>query len=143
MSSRGNFYMTWKPGQTFWMPHNRPSTRRIQAMGFRSDGSMWLTTRSGDVLLATEPGVECEKFAPAKIGSRGFGVLDIGSKSDDVYYAVGGGGSLFKSVDAGKTWKRDRTTDDIPANFYEVTFVRPNLGFVLGNDGVLLRSTVA
>lgn len=34
VSSRGNFFLTWEPGQDFWVPHNRGTARRIQNMGF-------------------------------------------------------------------------------------------------------------
>lgn len=28
VSSRGNFFLTWQPGQTFWQPHNRCAAAR-------------------------------------------------------------------------------------------------------------------
>lgn len=37
VSSRGNFYMTWAPGQTYWQPHNRPVARRVQVRGSCAD----------------------------------------------------------------------------------------------------------
>eukprot|EP00899_Mesostigma_viride_P010124 jgi/Mesvir1/19112/Mv12856-RA.3 len=51
ISSRGNFYMTWEPGQPFWYPHNRNAARRIQSMGFRRDGGLWLLTRGGGLFF--------------------------------------------------------------------------------------------
>jgi len=144
VSSRGNFYMTWAPGQTYWTPHNRPSTRRVQAMGFRPDGRLWLTTRSGDVLAAKEAGLDTPDergWESARISSRGFGILDVAFTPSDprTGYAVGGSGSLFKTTDAGATWRRDRSADGLPANLYACSFARGGAGFVLGNDGVLLR----
>ena len=53
-------------------------------------------------------------------------------------FACGGSGSLFKSEDGGKSWKRDRSTDSIAGNLYAVEF-EGNNGFILGNDGILLR----
>ena len=50
---------------------------------------------------------------------------------------------MFYSNDAGKSWKRDRGTDDVAANLYNVKFNAENSGFILGNDGVLLRYTGA
>ncbi|KAJ9520220.1 hypothetical protein QJQ45_030172 [Haematococcus lacustris] len=139
VSSRGNFYMTWEAGQPYWQPHNRPVARRVQNMGWTPDNKVWVSTRGGDVLVATEPGVT-EKFEDVKLNSRGFGILDVGFRNSEVAYAVGGSGSLFKSEDGGKTWKRDKSGDDVPANLYAVRFFNEGkAGFILGNDAILLR----
>lgn len=53
-------------------------------------------------------------------------------------FACGGSGSLFKTTDGGKSWKRDRDTDNVAGNLYAIKFF-PGGGFILGNDGILLR----
>lgn len=139
VSSRGNFYMTWEPGQAYWQPHNRPAARRVQNMGWTPDNKVWLTTRGGDVFLGEQAGVT-EKFEELPLNSRGFGILDVGFRDSSTAFAVGGSGSLYKSEDSGKTWKRDRNGDDVPANLYAVRFFNGGKnGFILGNDGILLR----
>lgn len=138
VSSRGNFYMTWAPGQSYWMPHNRPAARRIQNMGWTNDNQIWLTTRGGDLLLTPEAGLS-ENFEATKVASRGFGLLDVGFKNSNLGFAVGGSGSLYKTEDGGKSWKRDKSTESVPGNLYEVKFFKGGRGFILGNDGILLR----
>jgi len=144
VSSRGNFYMTWAPGQTYWQPHNRPTGRRIQNMGWAPGGKLWLSTRGGDVYFGSPA---TEKFDQAKLGSRGFGILDVGfggggggggGGEADLGFACGGSGSLFRTEDGGATWRRDRAADGVAGNLYAVEFAGPN-GFILGNDGILLR----
>lgn len=54
-------------------------------------------------------------------------------------FACGGSGSLFFTEDGGKSWKRDKSADQIPANLYAIKFSNSEQGFVLGNNGILLR----
>lgn len=58
--------------------------------------------------------------------------------NENVAYACGGSGSLFKSLDGGRSWKRDKATDNVAGNLYAIKFFSNN-GFILGNDGILLR----
>ena len=48
----------------------------MQNMGWTANNSLWLATRGGDVFFAPTPGVS-EKFDQARLGSRGFGILDV------------------------------------------------------------------
>lgn len=138
VSSRGNFFMTWEPGQTFWQPHNRNSARRLQNMGWRKDGGLWMLTRGGGMFFAKGTGVQ-EDFDEEKVGSRGFGILDIGYQNDNQLWAVGGSGTLLSSKDKGETWQREKAADELAGNLYAVRFDKPGRGFILGNEGILLR----
>ncbi|KAH0469863.1 hypothetical protein IEQ34_001421 [Dendrobium chrysotoxum] len=138
VSSRGNFYLTWEPGQPYWQPHNRAIARRIQNMGWRADGGLWLLVRGGGLYLSKGTGIN-EEFEEVPVQSRGFGILDVGYRSKDEAWAAGGSGILLRTTNGGKTWARDKAADNIAANLYSVKFIGDNKGFVLGNDGVLLR----
>ncbi|XP_014502736.1 photosystem II stability/assembly factor HCF136, chloroplastic-like [Vigna radiata var. radiata] len=138
VSSRGNFYLTWEPGQPFWQPHNRAVARRIQNMGWRADGGLWLLVRGGGLYLSKGTGLT-EEFEEVPVQSRGFGILDVGYRSTDEAWAAGGSGILLRTTNGGKSWIRDKAADNIAANLYSVKFIDDKKGFVLGNDGVLLR----
>lgn len=140
VSARGNFYSTWEPGQDAWQPHNRNSSRRLQNMGFTSDGRLWLLARGGIVQFGNST-TDLEDWSDA--GSPEFatswGLLDLAYRTPNEVWMAGGSGNLLFSDDGGATWKKDRTVENVPSNFYRVTFFNDNQGFVLGQDGVMLR----
>ena len=78
VSARGNFYMTWSPGDENWTPYNRPANRRIQNLGWTNDDKIWVSSRGGDLMVNSNSGITGEGFQTMKIGSRGFGILDFG-----------------------------------------------------------------
>ena len=55
IGSRGNLFLTWSPGQDYWVPHNRGSSRRIQNMGFIGNdvkNGIWMTLNGGSLLVS-------------------------------------------------------------------------------------------
>jgi len=148
VSSRGNFYLTYKPGEEFWIPHNRETSRRITSMGFVKDrmtDGLWMTTAGGEISKTPDGGVDTQliniPFDKLQIRSGGYGLLDVAFVKDDKKaWAVGGGGTIFASKDGGKTWDKDKSADDLPSNLYKVKFFDDGTGYVLGSSGVLLRN---
>jgi len=139
VSARGNFYSTWAPGQTEWQAHERTSSRRIQNMGYGKDGRMWLLARGGQIQFS-EPG-DFESWNEPQYPefSASWGLLDVGYRTPEELWVAGGSANLLCSFDDGASWQKDRQVEDIPANFYRIVFLSPERGFILGNDGVLLK----
>jgi len=145
ISSRGNFFLTWEPGQEFWIPRARETSRRIQAMGFienQADKGIWMSTRGGGLSFTTDvdlDSVNSFDFQNADIKTGGYGILDVAYKNSNEMWAACGGGTLYKSLDGGKTWSKDNGTGKVPGNLYKIKFFGEKQGFVLGSNGILLK----
>ncbi|MEM7769735.1 MAG: photosynthesis system II assembly factor Ycf48 [Cyanobacteria bacterium P01_A01_bin.37] len=139
VSSRGNFYSTWEPGQTAWQQHNRTSSRRLQNMGFGLDGRLWLLARGGVVQFSEPNTLENWNEQTSPEFSTSWGLLDLAYRTPDEMWLSGGSGNLLRSTDGGATWQKDRAVEDVPSNLYRLVFPRPDQGFILGKGNVLLR----
>lgn len=149
VSSRGNFFLTWEPGQDFWIPHNRGTPRRIQNMGFvegEIKKGIWMTLNGGKLLISpSEPDLSKDDFdfKEADIKTGGYGITDVAWRSKDEVWAVGGSNTMYVSMDGGKKFSFDSSANNIPGNLYNVKFFPEynNMGWALGSNGLLLRYT--
>mmetsp|Transcript_40779 Transcript_40779/g.100200 ORF Transcript_40779/g.100200 Transcript_40779/m.100200 type:complete len:371 (+) Transcript_40779:1-1113(+) len=148
ISSRGNFFLTWQPGQEFWIPRARETSRRIQSMGFIENDlekGIWMSTRGGGLSFTnTKPdfdSINNFEFFPSDIKTGGYGILDVTFRNQNELWAACGGGILYSSFDGHKTWKREDEIGKIIGSLYKIKFFDSNSGFVLGSNGVLLRYT--
>jgi photosystem II stability/assembly factor-like uncharacterized protein len=42
-------------------------------------------------------------------------------------------------LDGGKTWQKDEALEEVPSNLYRIVFLTPERGFIIGQQGMLLR----
>jgi photosystem II stability/assembly factor-like uncharacterized protein len=139
VSAKGNFYSTWEPGLNAWVPHNRNSSRRVQNMGFTENGGLWMLARGGQIQFTTADTPEDWQEAEYPEPSASWGFLDLAYRTAKEIWIAGGSGNLLRSVDGGKTWEKDREIEDIPSNLYKILFLNPEKGFIIGQQGILLK----
>ncbi|MBF2028949.1 MAG: photosynthesis system II assembly factor Ycf48 [Oscillatoriales cyanobacterium C42_A2020_001] len=139
VSARGNFYSTWKPGLSAWEPHNRNSSRRVQNMGFTKDGRLWMLARGGQVQFSSPENLEEWSDAISPEFSTSWGLLDLAYRTPDEVWVTGGSGNLLLSQDGGNTWQKDRFVEDVPSNLYRIKFFGTEKGFIIGQQGTLLK----
>jgi len=140
VSAKGNFFSTWQPGDDAWSGHNRNSSRRVQSMGFKPDGGLWMLARGGQIQFTAvndDPENWAEAITPEFATS--WGLLDLAYRTPEEIWVAGGGGNLLCSFDGGRTWQKDRSVANIPSNFYKIVFRNPEQGYILGQRGFLLR----
>mmetsp|Transcript_43340 Transcript_43340/g.139263 ORF Transcript_43340/g.139263 Transcript_43340/m.139263 type:complete len:498 (+) Transcript_43340:59-1552(+) len=152
VASRGNFFLTYTPGEARWVPHNRISARRIQAMGFRDTANndenpgVWMTLNGGYFTQATDEkyddiDTETKKlFDFSSIRTGGIGIIDAAFRSQTEGWAVGGSGVIYFTTNGGKTWQFDSSGTELPCNLYNVKFFNNGkIGYMIGSAGILLR----
>lgn len=139
VSARGNFYSTWEPGETEWTPHNRNSSRRLQNMGYTQDQRLWMIARGGQLQFTVPQELETWEEALYPEFATSWGLLDLAFRTPEEIWVAGGSGNLLVSFDNGQTWEKDREVEEVPSNFYKIVFINPEKGFVLGQNGILLK----
>lgn len=139
VSSRGSFYSTWSPGQSAWEPHNRTSSRRVQNMGFGQDGQLWMLINGGNISFSEGRDWESWTKPTNPQVAVSVGLLDLAYRTPNELWLAGGSGNLLCSTDGGQTWKKDRDITEVASNLYKVRFFGPTQGFILGQQGILLR----
>lgn len=139
VSSRGNFYSTWAPGQDEWIPHNRQNSRRLQNMGFDQAGKLWMIARGGQIRFSNSRAADDFTEALNPEFGTSWGLLDIAFRTADEVWITGGGGNLLCSFDGGQTWFKDKAVNDVPSNLYRIVFSGPDQGFILGQRGTILK----
>jgi len=65
-------------------------------------------------------------FDKLQIRSGGYGLLDVVFLPNGNAWAVGGGGTIFSSTNAGQNWIKDKAADELPSNLYKIKFFGPS-----------------
>ena len=142
VSSLGNFYATWDPGQPVWQVHQRVSSQRLQSIGYQPNGKLWMVARGAQIRF-NEDAADNESWSKPIIPiTNGYGYLDMAWSDDGAIWASGGNGTLLVSRDEGNSWERDPESIQAPTNFTRFVFDdtdRQQHAFLLGERGLMLR----
>ena len=142
-SSLGNFYASLDAKENLWKVHQRPSSQRVQTIGFQPNGQLWMVSRGAQIRLNNQSD-DFESWSKPIIPiTNGYGYLDMAWDPNNTIWAAGGNGTLLVSKDAGESWEIDPVGKTIPTNLNRIIFKQSDenkpKGFILGERGNILR----
>ena len=143
-SSLGNFFATLSPGDEAWEPHQRASSKRVQTIGYKPDGGLWMLSRGAEIRFNDQLDDLDNWSKPIIPITNGYNYLDLAWDPNGDIWAAGGNGTLLVSRDKGNSWQIDPVGKMQPSNLIRILFQKPSetssaKGFVLGERGALLR----
>tara|TARA_Y100001968_G_scaffold323089_1_gene360206 strand:- start:136 stop:1152 length:1017 start_codon:yes stop_codon:yes gene_type:complete len=143
VSSLGNFFSYVPPNGENWEPHQRASSKRVQSVGLKTRGDLWMLSRGAEIRFNKESGDLDNWEKPIIPIVNGYNYQDLAWDPKDCLWVAGGNGTLLFSDDAGQSWQQDPIGDSIPTNFIRILFENAKdtdmtRGFVFGERGNLL-----
>ena len=142
-SSLGNFYASLNAGEDIWKIHQRPSSQRVQTIGYQPNGELWMVSRGAQIRLNNEKGDPESWSKPIIPITNGYGYLDMAWDPSGKIWAGGGNGTLLVSEDQGSSWQLDPIGQETPTNLNRIIFSEidgdTQKGFILGERGRILQ----
>ena len=144
VSSLGNFFSTLDHNSDTWIAHQRASSKRVQSIGFKPEGNLWMLSRGAEIRF-NEANNDLESWTKPIIPIlNGYNYLDMGWDPNGVIWAGGGNGTLIASNDGGNTWYSDPIASSLPTNYIKILFLNDvsseqAKGFILGERGYILK----
>ena len=131
-------------GKENWEPHQRASSKRVQSVGYKPNGDLWMLSRGAEIRFLKDSEDLDSWGKPIIPILNGYNYLDLGWDPNQSIWAVGGNGTLIFSNDGGESWEKDPVGDQVPTNFIRIKFSKniqdeQTKGFVFGERGNLLR----
>lgn len=95
-----------------------------------------LTGNGGSVLISTDAGVT---WSQSYIDPLSRNIYSTTFVNENIGYAAGTQGLLFKTTDGGETWSEQ--TSGTTSTLWDVDFINADTGFVVGASGTILYTT--
>jgi photosystem II stability/assembly factor-like uncharacterized protein len=91
--------------------------------------------------VATATPVLAQNWRPSSLINASVDFYGVHFTNDQVGYASGTGGSIYKTIDGGLTWTQ--LDSDATETLFDIYFVDANIGFVAGGNGTIRKTTDA
>ena len=98
-----------------------------------------MLARGGQLQFSNDTGAEEWKEAVFPGKKDNMGLLDLAYRTPEEIWVSGGSSNLLRSTDGGETWEKDYAVQNVPSNLYKILFFTPDQGFIIGQQGILLK----